>query len=110
MVGNYSEIEAKMEQGTINRTVASTNMNATSSRAHTIVGINFVQKTKNNAGKEMAKGSMLYLVDLAGRYGSNSINLKHLARPGPQYKSVCYQLSTISYEVGNTNDNHQIFL
>merc|ERR1712107_624774 len=41
-------------------------MNATSSRAHTIVGINFVQKTKNSAGKEMAKGSMLYLVDLAG--------------------------------------------
>ena len=68
MVGNYNEIEAKMEQGTINRTVASTNMNATSSRAHTIVGINFVQKTKNSAGKEMAKGSMLYLVDLAGRY------------------------------------------
>merc|ERR1719323_2260095 len=41
-------------------------MNATSSRAHTIVGITFVQKTKNNAGKEMAKTAIVNLVDLAG--------------------------------------------
>lgn len=67
MVASYDEIVAKMDEGTINRTVASTNMNATSSRAHTIVGISFIQKTKNNAGKEMAKGSTIYLVDLAGR-------------------------------------------
>ncbi len=32
-------------QGTKNRTIAATNMNATSSRAHTIVAINFTQKT-----------------------------------------------------------------
>ena len=44
MVGSYEEISAKQEEGTLNRTVASTNMNATSSRAHTIVGITFVQK------------------------------------------------------------------
>ena len=67
MVGSYDEISAKMEEGTVNRTVASTNMNATSSRAHTIVGITFIQKTKNNAGKEMAKGAVVNLVDLAGR-------------------------------------------
>ena len=67
MVGSYEEIDAKIEEGTVNRTVASTNMNATSSRAHTIVGITFVQKTKNNAGKEMAKTAIVNLVDLAGR-------------------------------------------
>ena len=50
------------------RTVASTNMNATSSRAHTIVGITFIQKSKNDAGKEMAKGAVINLVDLAGRF------------------------------------------
>ena len=43
-------------------------MNATSSRAHTIVGIHFVQKAKNKAGQEMAKTSIVNLVDLAGRY------------------------------------------
>ena len=68
MVASYEEIDAKIEEGTVNRTVASTNMNATSSRAHTIVGITFVQKTKNNAGKEMAKTAVVNLVDLAGRY------------------------------------------
>jgi len=45
----------------------STNMNATSSRAHTIVGINFIQRN-SSSGKEMAKGAIINLVDLAGRY------------------------------------------
>ena len=39
LVNNYEEISARMEEGNVNRTIASTNMNATSSRAHTIVGI-----------------------------------------------------------------------
>jgi hypothetical protein len=41
-------------------------MNATSSRAHTIVTLNLVQKYKNETGKEMTKSSMINLVDLAG--------------------------------------------
>ena len=77
MVSSYEEISAKMEEGTINRTVASTNMNATSSRAHTIVGINFIQKTKNNSGKEMSKGATLNLVDLAGRYEKFKVTKCH---------------------------------
>ena len=43
VVGSYKAIEAKMEEGTSNRTVASTAMNATSSRAHTVVTITFDQ-------------------------------------------------------------------
>ena len=66
-VDSYKAIEAKMEQGTRNRTVASTNMNATSSRAHTIVGISFLQKFKNAAGEETTKSASVNLVDLAGR-------------------------------------------
>ena len=38
-----------------------------SSRAHTIVGITFTQKAKNDAGQETAKSSVVNLVDLAGR-------------------------------------------
>ena len=56
-----------MEEGTRNRTVAATQMNATSSRAHTIVNINFTQKSINDAGQEMAKSALCNLVDLAGR-------------------------------------------
>ncbi|XP_047482876.1 kinesin-like protein KIF28P isoform X3 [Penaeus chinensis] len=66
MVSNYQEIEQKMNEGTVNRTIASTNMNATSSRAHTIVGIEFTQKFKNGAGQETAKKAVVNLVDLAG--------------------------------------------
>jgi hypothetical protein len=66
MVGSYAEITKLMDEGTANRTIAATNMNATSSRAHTIVTVNLVQKYKNEAGKEMAKSSLINLVDLAG--------------------------------------------
>ena len=37
------------------------------SRAHTIVGVTFTQKRKNEAGEETAKTSLINLVDLAGR-------------------------------------------
>jgi len=66
LVNNYDEINARMEEGTVNRTVASTNMNATSSRAHTIVGVRFTQKSKNAAGKKMEKKSLINIADLAG--------------------------------------------
>lgn len=53
--------------GTSNRTVASTNMNATSSRAHTVVTITFDQIIKNEMGSETKKSSVMNLVDLAGK-------------------------------------------
>ncbi|XP_078377646.1 kinesin-like protein KIF28 [Oculina patagonica] len=65
-VKDYADIESRIEEGTRNRTVAATNMNATSSRAHTIVAINFIQKGKNEAGQMMTKTSIVNLVDLAG--------------------------------------------
>ena len=55
-VGSYEEIDRRIEEGTANRTVASTQMNATSSRAHTVVTIEFTQK-KMVDGNEMAKQS-----------------------------------------------------
>ncbi|XP_064614056.1 kinesin-like protein KIF28P [Liolophura sinensis] len=65
-VNSYRDIDAKIAQGTHNRTVASTNMNATSSRAHTIVAVTFTQKTANEAGENMTRTSIINLVDLAG--------------------------------------------
>ena len=66
-VNSYAEIESKEQEGTRNRTVAATQMNATSSRAHTIVAINFTQKAPNEAGESMTKQATINLVDLAGR-------------------------------------------
>ena len=59
-------LSSLFDAGTANRTVASTNMNATSSRAHTVVTIMFDQIVKNEAGQETKKSSMINLVDLAG--------------------------------------------
>ncbi|XP_041367866.1 kinesin-like protein KIF28P [Gigantopelta aegis] len=71
-VNSYAQIDSKINEGTRNRTVASTNMNATSSRAHTIVAVTFVQKTINDAGQNMTKSSVINLVDLAGSERADS--------------------------------------
>lgn len=44
-------------------------MNATSSRAHTVVTIIFDQISKNESGQETKKSSNINLVDLAGWFG-----------------------------------------
>ena len=70
-VASYEEISNKMEEGYQNRTIGSTLMNNTSSRAHTIVTVEFKQvqavgKTKSE------KLSKINLVDLAGSERANS--------------------------------------
>ena len=42
-------------------------MNATSSRAHTVVTVTFDQISKNESGQETKKSSTINLVDLAGK-------------------------------------------
>lgn len=64
-VGSYKQISDKMDEGYENRTIGSTNMNATSSRAHTIVTIKFKQVTKVG-NDNTVKVSNIHLVDLAG--------------------------------------------
>ena len=64
-VTSYEQIAQKMDEGYQNRTIGSTLMNATSSRAHTIVTIEFRQVTIL-AKKRSEKLSRINLVDLAG--------------------------------------------
>lgn len=72
-VKSYVDIDRKIQEGTKNRTVASTNMNATSSRAHTIVAITLTQKALNEKTKKnMTKTSIVNLVDLAGSERADS--------------------------------------
>jgi hypothetical protein len=54
-----------MDEGNMNRTLASTLMNATSSRAHTIITIEFRQKEQIDKNLT-EKLSVINLVDLAG--------------------------------------------
>ena len=67
-VSSYKEIEERIETATLNRTVAATQMNATSSRAHTVVTISFsqIEVDAKGPGKHSQKKAKLNLVDLAG--------------------------------------------
>ena len=71
-VDSYAEIDQFLAEGNRNRTIAATNMNATSSRAHTIFFILFQQKSPNAAGQMMTKSSQIALVDLAGSERADS--------------------------------------
>merc|ERR1712048_139227 len=72
-VSSYDEIDAMIQKGTTERTIASTNMNASSSRAHTVVTIYFAQKSySEDLGKSMTKQSQVALVDLAGSERADS--------------------------------------
>eukprot|EP00405_Crypthecodinium_cohnii_P021973 CAMPEP_0206474398 /NCGR_PEP_ID=MMETSP0324_2-20121206/33464_1 /ASSEMBLY_ACC=CAM_ASM_000836 /TAXON_ID=2866 /ORGANISM="Crypthecodinium cohnii, Strain Seligo" /LENGTH=940 /DNA_ID=CAMNT_0053949565 /DNA_START=1 /DNA_END=2823 /DNA_ORIENTATION=- len=64
-VDSYPAIERAIDQGTANRSVGATQMNATSSRAHTVITIEFKQVEKMG-GVENVKVSNINLIDLAG--------------------------------------------
>ena len=62
---SYEVIKSKMEKYYKNRSIDSTPMNATSSRAHTIITIEFKQ-VYSEGGRKNEKFSVINLVDLAG--------------------------------------------
>ena len=65
-VSSYNDIQDQIDLGTSNRTIGATNMNASSSRAHTVTTITFTQ-TEFMMGKPVGKKmSNINLVDLAG--------------------------------------------
>lgn len=71
-VTTYEEIANKMDEGNENRTIGSTLMNATSSRAHTIITIEFKQIETEIGKPKSEKLSVINLVDLAGSERSSS--------------------------------------
>ena len=64
-VDSFEAIEGIMEDGNQNRTIGSTKMNATSSRAHTIITLSFKQFEIID-GNTTERFSNINLVDLAG--------------------------------------------
>ena len=72
-VADFATISKLMDAGTKARTVASTAMNATSSRAHTIFQLVLTQtKVDRVAGKATDKTSLINLIDLAGSERADS--------------------------------------
>lgn len=82
-VDSYAAIEKLTEIGNRNRTIGSTLMNACSSRAHTIVTIEFRQLEELNK-KKTEKLSVINLVDLAG-----SEKLSKTGAVGDRMKEGC---------------------
>ncbi|CBZ50020.1 putative kinesin motor domain cointaining protein [Neospora caninum Liverpool] len=64
-VNSYAGIQKIVDEGTSNRSIGATLMNATSSRAHTVVSIELQQITTLD-GKQGRRTSVIHLVDLAG--------------------------------------------
>lgn len=64
-VDSYKAVEKKMDEGYTNRSIGATLMNQTSSRAHTIISIEFKQVIQEESRK-LEKLSVINLVDLAG--------------------------------------------
>ncbi|EIE85769.1 kinesin heavy chain [Rhizopus delemar RA 99-880] len=69
-VGSQDDVYEVMRNGSANRVVSATNMNAESSRSHSIVVVTITQK---NIDTGAAKSGKLYLVDLAGSEKSSHI-------------------------------------
>lgn len=73
VVGSFQEIEHLMDEGNKARTVAATNMNATSSRSHAVFTLILTQKRHDvETGFDTEKVSRISLVDLAGSERANS--------------------------------------
>lgn len=67
LIKSYAEFSKLLEDGTAVRTVAATQMNATSSRAHTVFQIVFTKTTfDDETQKSSSTTSKINLVDLAG--------------------------------------------
>lgn len=64
-VDSYAMISKKMDEGFDSRSIGSTLMNQTSSRAHTVMTIEFKQIIEEE-GRKVEKFSVINLVDLAG--------------------------------------------
>ena len=63
---NVSDCETVMSRGWKNRATGSTNMNAESSRSHSIFTIHLERCDKDAEGEEHIRAAKLNLVDLAG--------------------------------------------
>ena len=108
-VRDYAEVEKLMERGSNARTVAATNMNASSSRAHTIVELR-VRRWEPD-GSEVS--SRISLVDLAGSErsdaaGSSGTRLKEGAAINKSLSTLGNCIAALAERSGKGKGSKQI--
>lgn len=111
-VRSLAEIEKRIEEGSKNRSIAATQMNAHSSRAHTIVLIELKQKLTVN-GKRVERYSVINLVDLAGseknsKTGSTGDRLKEASAINKSLSMLGKVISTLADHAVGKNLNAKI--
>ena len=104
-VNSFEEIDRTMEAGTASRTVAATQMNATSSRAHTIMAIKVAQLTTED-GRTKEISSDMNLIDLAGSEraestGATGDRLKEGAAINKSLSSLGNVISALADQANN---------
>ncbi|GAM19663.1 hypothetical protein SAMD00019534_028380 [Acytostelium subglobosum LB1] len=109
-VKSFQEIEMLMDEGSKARTVASTNMNATSSRSHAVFTIVFTQtKIDRIRGVAVDRVSKVSLVDLAGseRAASTGATGMRLKEGANINKSLSTLGKVISALAENSSNPHK---
>lgn len=107
LVSSYQDIEKLINDGNKARSIGSTQMNNTSSRAHTITTIQLSQKYKIN-GLEMTKISNINLVDLAGSERIDNENSSLVRKEGVAINlSLVFLGNVISALAANSNGKSQ---
>eukprot|EP01119_Soliformovum_irregulare_P009831 TRINITY_DN2369_c0_g1_i1.p1 TRINITY_DN2369_c0_g1~~TRINITY_DN2369_c0_g1_i1.p1 ORF type:complete len:1807 (+),score=664.88 TRINITY_DN2369_c0_g1_i1:153-5573(+) len=110
-VNSFAEIDMLMDEGSKARTVASTNMNATSSRSHAVFTIEFTHGIEGEDGS--GKTSKINLVDLAGSEradstGATGARLKEGANINKSLSSLAKVISSLALiSVGGANAKKQ---
>ena len=110
-VSTSEQIKSLIDLGTRNRTVAATNMNETSSRAHTIFTISIVKTVVDRQTmKASNKTSLISLVDLAGseRIGKTGAEGDRLKEGGHINKSLSALGNVINALAENAKGRKQV--
>ena len=111
-VDTYEAIEEKMDEGSKHRSIAATEMNASSSRAHTIISIEFRQR-ETIQGKKREKLSVIHLVDLAGsekvgKTGATGDRLKEAAGINKSLSVLGLVISTLADKAMGKGKGHVV--
>ncbi|GAM28391.1 hypothetical protein SAMD00019534_115670 [Acytostelium subglobosum LB1] len=115
-VKSFQEIEMLMDEGTKARTVASTNMNATSSRSHAVFTIVFTQsKVDKTRGITVDRVSKISLVDLAGSEratstGATGVRLKEGANINKSLSTLGKVISALAENSTPSPGKKQVFV
>eukprot|EP01117_Protostelium_nocturnum_P014748 TRINITY_DN5644_c0_g1_i1.p1 TRINITY_DN5644_c0_g1~~TRINITY_DN5644_c0_g1_i1.p1 ORF type:complete len:2035 (-),score=923.82 TRINITY_DN5644_c0_g1_i1:31-6135(-) len=111
-VKSFAEIDNLMDEGTKARTVASTNMNATSSRSHAVFTIDFTTaKLTGDASTSSETLSRINLVDLAGSEraastGNTGVRLKEGANINKSLSSLGKVISALAANSTTKKQTH----